>query len=218
MVDEQIKESLRNLDAACLCDASSEVLPFPPEFRPVCEGVKMIGRAFPVNALDDFFPVICALKDAGEDDILVIKGSTVHAFAGELFTLESRNRKLGGIVIEGSVRDTNLIRKIDFPVYSTSVCPRACSSVKYREPVRSIKIGEITVTRGDLLFGDNDGIIRIPEESLQDIIQKAREIQKKEEKIIEKLNQGKSFFEYLNYEEHLGKVKSSLDSKLSFRI
>jgi len=215
---KSIKAELNKLDTACLCDASSEVKPFPSEFQPVCKNLRMIGRAYPVNAGDDFLPVLNALKNSYEDHILVIKGSSNHALAGEMFAIEARNKGMAGIIVDGSVRDTKLMKKIGFPIYSRSVCPKACESNTIYEPVNAIKIGELEIKKGDILFGDDDGIVFIPEDSVKTIVQTAKEIQFSEDKIIERLKGGESIFNFLNFDEHMENIKSSKDSRLMFKL
>lgn len=178
----------------------------------------MIGKAYTVNAVDDFLTILIALKDVVEDEILVIKGSSEFALAGEMFVLEAKNRNLAGIIVDGSVRDTSSIKEIRFPVYARTICPKACNVEKIYETRTTIKIGKLEISQGDILFGDDDGIILIPLDSIEDVILKAKEIQTSENKIIQRLKKGESLFHFLNFDEHLENVKNSKDSRLRFKL
>ena len=92
---EEIKRRLSLLDTACICDANKDLRAIDPAIRPISTGLKLIGRAHTVTCHEDFLTVIKALRDAEQDEVLVIdsQGSR-RALTGELFPTEAIRKQL----------------------------------------------------------------------------------------------------------------------------
>jgi len=216
---KKIKERLNKLDAACIFDANKKTRVMDPGIQPINQGIKMIGIARTVQCQRDFLTVLKALYDAKEDEILVIDGEGDSiALAGELFTAEAQRKKLAGIVIDGGCRDVNQIRKTKFPVFARYITPKPGTSSKIFSTQIKINCGGIPVTPGDILFGDDDGIIVMSDEEITEILEIAEGIQAKEEKIALRLKDGESLINMLNFSEHYEKINKNQESKLIFTV
>ena len=141
-----------------------------------------------------------------------------RAVAGELFSVEALLKGLSGIVIDGACRDIAKIRTIALPVYSRSVIPLSGTSEKIFQMQLPITCGGVTVNAGDILFGDDDGIVVASTDELLELIPIAEEIQAAEESILKRMETGSSLFGMLNFEEHWKTISHSGKSKLQFRI
>jgi len=162
---------LRSLDTACLCDANKEIRALEPAIRPIRSDLKLMGRAFTVRCRDDFLTVIKALQEAEPGDVLVVDGQGGHrALAGELFSTEAERKGIAGIVVDGAVRDIETIRKLDVPVYSRYVFPISGTTSKVCDLQIPVTCGGVTVNPGDILFGDQDGVIVASENELIEMI------------------------------------------------
>ena len=157
---KKLKERLANLDTACIYDVNAKLRVMDPEIRPLNQGIKMIGIARTVHCKRDFLSVLKALHDSGEDEVLVIdaEGDKI-AFVGELFSFEAQRKKLAGIVIDGACRDMKGIRNINFPVYSRYITPRVGTSSNIFPAQEKVNCGGVSVSQGDIIVGDDDGII-----------------------------------------------------------
>ncbi len=219
MLFTEIKARLTKLDTACICDVNKKIRVMDPAIRPVRHDLKLIGRAHTVRCCDDFLTVIKALKDATAGEVLVVDGQGgQRALAGELFTTEAYRKELAGLVVDGSVRDVKTIMKLSMPVYSRYIFPVSGTASKIFETQIPVSCGGVTIHPGDILFGDNDGIIVASDSEIIDLIPFAEQIQQKEEIVLSKLKNGESLLDYLNFEDHLANVEVRKESNLKFKI
>ena len=166
----------------------------PQAVRPLDNSMKVAGFAMPVLMIDVYgeqekpFGLLTeALDDLQENEVYIANGGTMRcAYWGELLTATARTRKAVGAVVNGWHRDTPQVLEQNWPVFSRG-CYAQDSSVRtqvvnYRCP---IEIGEVWVNPGDLVFGDVDGVIIVPKEHIEYVIEKALE-KSREEKVVRK--------------------------------
>jgi RraA family protein len=214
---DKIRERLLRLDAACVSDANKALRVMAPEIRPVHLGLKLVGKAHTVVCEEDFLTVIQALRDALPGEVLVVdtRGSR-RAVAGELFATEAARKGLAGIVVDGAVRDTAKIRSLSIPVYSRAIIPVAGTTQTIFDTQIAVHCGGVTVNPGDILFGDDDGIVVATEREFIDALSDAEAIQGKEEAALSRMATGESLLGMLNVEEHLRARKANRESQLRF--
>ena len=177
-----------------------------PRIRPLHEKMIIVGRAMTVLEVDiekitdqqllnkPFGLMLEALDDLKKNEIYICTGaSDNYALWGEL--MATRAKKLGalGAVVDGYSRDTNGILALDFPTfsygnYSQDQSPRG-KVADFRIP---IKLGEVLVNPGDIIFGDIDGVCVIPQDIEEDIIMKAFEKANGEKIVKLKIEEGMS--------------------------
>ena len=182
----------------------------PPQIRPLQQDMIVIGRAMPVLSGDVFEEkmegtanqlsakpfglMLEALDDLRPNEIYVNTGSSPrNALWGEL--MSTRARKLGarGVVVNGYVRDTRAILKLDFPTfafgsYGQDSAPRY-KVYDFRVP---IEIGGVRIRPGDILFGDIDGVLVVPAEVETEVFTKALEKARREKIVKKELEAGSS--------------------------
>jgi 4-hydroxy-4-methyl-2-oxoglutarate aldolase len=215
----ELKKRLAELDAACICDVNKKLRVMDPGIRPINPGFKMIGIAHTVRCKGDFLSVLKALHEADEEEVLVVdaEGDKI-ALAGELFALEARRKNLAGIVVDGGCRDIKGIRKINIPVYARFVTPLAGTASKIFQTQVKIECGGVAVEPGDVIFGDDDGVVVMNVEEIKKILATAENIQRIEDKVLMKMEEGKSLIDLLNFHDHYAKISKKQKSDLIFII
>jgi regulator of RNase E activity RraA len=220
---EEIRERLLALDTPSICDGnkalSGELRVMDSGLRPLRNGLKLVGRAHTVSCHNDFLTVIKGLRDAEPGEVLVIDSrNSDRAVTGNLFPTEAMRKGLAGIVNDGPCRDTAAVRSMAFPYYARSVtCIPGMSNQLFETQV-PISCGGVTVSPGDILFGDDDGIVVADEEEFAALIPIAEEVQQKEARLLEGMASGRSLLQMLNFDEHCANLLAGKESKLQFRV
>ena len=138
---------------------------------------KLVGRAITVKTrAGDNLMIHKALDMAEPGDVIVVEGSgdVTQAVAGELMLLHAQARGLSGFVIDGAIRDVAAFREHDFPCYARGNTLRGPSKMGPGEINIAVSVGSMTVRPGDLIVGDEDGVIAIPVDQLELVLQGAR--------------------------------------------
>ena len=210
-------ERLSAIDASSLADAGKGVIRvLPAQLRPVRRGLRMLGRAVTVDAREDLMPMLAGLAAAGPGDVLVAMGNDRHAVAGELFASEAQRRGLTGIVIDGLCRDTGTLATMEFPVYARGAVPSACPARAVPIVQVPITIGSVTVNPGDVVLGDDDGVVVGSVAEIEGVLETAETIQRREEALRDAIVAGSSLFDHLNYAEYLQALQTGGKGTLIF--
>lgn len=155
--------------------------------RPLC------GLAVTVNTRPaDNLMVHKALAVAQPGDIVVVatSGSTGSAIFGELMCHTAVAARLGGIVVDGAIRDVDGITRLGFPAYSRSVSPGGCDRDGPGEVNVPISCGGTVVMPGDIIVGDEDGVAVVPRADAEEVLQLVAELVDQEEKRIAEIESG----------------------------
>lgn len=137
-------------------------------------------------------------NDLSFGDVLVIDvdGRKDVCTGGAILALRAKLRGAAGYLINGCLRDRQEIIDLDFPVFACGAVPVKSSpdleTVGIDIPV---EIGGVQIRPGDLIVGDDTGVVVVPKEAAPDVIKCAEEIKAKEEKVTELVQQGSSFAE-----------------------
>ena len=219
MSDRPVPPQVWQLDAASLSDANKALRILPRELRPYSRGIRMVGRAVTVTASADLVPVLAGLEQCGAGDILVVDAATTtHAVLGELLATEALRRDMAGIVVYGLCRDTAVLAQLPLPIYSLGTIPRAVGASRLPLTHQPIRLGDVEVRPGEILVGDDDGIVVLSDAELEAAIATAEAIQRREGKIRSAIQDGTSLFEQLNFVEHVENLQAGRPSSLAFTV
>ena len=214
-----LRARLAGIEATHLADANKAIPSCGPQLRPVRTGLKLIGPARTVRVCEDFLGIIDALAAAQPGEVLVVdtQGSR-RAVLGELFTLEAQRKGLAGIVVDGLIRDTNTIRTLEFPVYACGTNPQAGTVGKLGETQVTVSCAGVLVRPGDIVFGDDDGVLIADPQTVLAALPQAEAISAREAKIIARLQAGEGLASMANAGEHLDCVRAGKASTLRFDV
>jgi regulator of RNase E activity RraA len=155
----------------------------PVTIRPLRESWKLVGRAMTVlgediDTIDDPYGLMFdALDDLKPGEIyLATGGAQNYALWGELMATAARARGAVGAIFNGGVRDSQSLLVMDFPVFCTTRSPQDQKGrgrvIAYRT---TIQIEAVTVQDGDLIVADTDGVVVVPYQIEDQVIDAALE-------------------------------------------
>jgi regulator of RNase E activity RraA len=185
----------------------------PPQIKALRQDMVVIGRAMPVLSADVFGesvessanPVMAqpfglmlpALDDLQPDEVYLCTGGTPnYALWGELMTTRAMKLQAAGVVLDGYLRDTMGILRLNFPSfaygsYAQDQGPRG-KVIDFRV---SVKIGAVSIQPGDIVFGDVDGVCIIPRRAEEEVFRKALEKVEGENLVRQAIEEGMSTVE-----------------------
>ena len=193
--DAQHLEQLRQLAVALVSDnmrrgtGSMGVMPFHKPGPRTMAGTAVTVRCrggdnlLPLRAFDYCRPGDVLVVDAG--------GDLSNAVVGGIITAGAAMLGLAGVVIDGAIRDVAEIREREFPVYARGVSHRGPYKNGPGEINVPVSIGGMVVQPGDIIVGDQDGLLAFPAGDAAFLIEKAQQQQHKEEQQMAEILQGR---------------------------
>jgi 4-hydroxy-4-methyl-2-oxoglutarate aldolase len=145
------------------CHADARIRPI----RPFAPGATLVGSAVTAWCEPaDYGPVHHAIAAAQPGDVIVVAagGRRDAAMIGELLSGAARRKGIAGVLVDGAVRDVNTLAQwTDFPVFTRWITPRGPSSMERGSVNETIAFGGITVSPFDIVIGDDDGLVIVPQ-------------------------------------------------------
>ena len=126
-------------------------------------------------------------------DVLVIDGGgdLANAAVGGILSFYAAHIGLAGVVVDGAIRDVAEIRSRSFPVYARGVTHRGPYKDGPGEINVPISVGGMVVNPGDIVVGDQDGLLAIPQEDVEELIDKARAVLEAEAETMRAMREGR---------------------------
>lgn len=203
-LSDHVIEAAKSFGTATLHEAYNKRGNLPSAIKPVHPGMRVCGRAFTVQSPPrDNLWLHRAIYAAEPGDILVVdvSGEYEAGYWGEIMSCAAIQRKLGGLVINGCVRDADLLEKMGFPVFARGLCIRGTGKdpKAYGALNQPLRIGEAVVYPGDLIAGDRDGVVVIAREDAEATVARAELREQSEAQIIKRIQQGETTLEIYNF-------------------
>ena len=193
----EILAEAATLSTSTIHEAAGRIGALPMAIKPLAPGMRVCGPAFPVKGppLDNLW-LHYALDEAKPGDIIVadVGGLYEGGYWGEVMTTGAVGRKLGGLVIDGCVRDGKELAEIGWPVFARGLAMRGTMKDHGADGYIDVPlvVGGVLVTPGDLVLGDTDGVVVIPKDRVEEAIAASKAREAREADLMKKLATGQS--------------------------
>ena len=204
--DPALVKKAGSFGTATLHEAGGKIGVLPPQIKPMDPKFRIAGPAFTVHSPPgDNLWLHRAIAIAKPGDVLVVftEGVYEHGYWGEIMSTAANAAKLGGLVIDGCVRDGALLGKVGFPVFARGLCIRGTGKdFAARGWINHpLLLGDVTVEAGDLIVGDTDGVCCISRAKIETVAQKSHEREEKEAETMRQLNAGEKSIDLYGWDK-----------------
>ena len=211
---KEVLEKLQKLPTGNVADSNtsaprqgvmdSGIKPLDPKSHVV--GRAVTARCYPGDNLALHQAIYTA--EAGDVLILDCHGYTEAGHFGDIMALACQVRGIAGVVIDGSCRDAEDIKALGLPVFVRALNPSGTVKKSLGEVNVPVNCGGIRVNPGDIILGDCDGVVVVPQEFEDEVFAKAQEKFDKEQHIVEQLKAGKTTLEVYGFNDLIEKLKT----------
>lgn len=196
-VSAEVVATARALSSATLHEAGGKIGVLPSAIKPLHPQFRLCGPAVTVHGPGgDNLWLHYALYVAQPGDVLVVNcsGRYDHGYWGEVMSTAARARKLGGLVIDGCVRDFSLLGEIGFPVFARGLSIRGTAKDRQASGwINAVtQFGDVSVAPGDLIVGDADGVVAVPRADAAAVVAAGQAREADELEICRRLQSGES--------------------------
>lgn len=182
-----------NAPTGNVCDAMDRFGAMDYQIKPLDPASRMCGPALTIRTRPgDNLAIYQALEIAEAGDVLVIQtyDHTAGSVIGDLVVNNARRRGLAGIVTDGLVRDASGIRATGLPVFARGLSPSSPFKDGGAEIGGAISCGGVAVHSGDLIVGDEDGVVVAPRRDLAATAERLKAVFEKEAKMLAAIEAG----------------------------
>lgn len=180
---------------------------FMHRVAPLKQGMKMAGPAFtlryiparedldevPLDNLKDVQRVGIEQVREGEVFVIDARGDTRAGTMGSILAARLQMRGAAGIVTDGAYRDTPTILAAGMPAYAAAMNAHTNKTIHHPSEIQvPIACGEVAVYPGDIIVGDEEGVVVVPAQLAAQVATAAEEMELKEEFLLEKIHGGAS--------------------------
>ncbi len=175
-IDSNVIEAFRKLDVATVYEASGRKGYIESAIKPAAPGNRICGPAYTVQcAPGDNLMLHKALQRAPAGSVLVanVGGLYEYGYWGGMMAVAAMSRKLGGLAIDGCIRDSVEIAKMGFSVFCRGFAIRGTVKTTLGLINYPVNFGQATIFPGDLIIGDADGMVVVRAEDAVAVLEKS---------------------------------------------
>lgn len=172
LLSEDIIERAKRLNTTLLSDAMGCSGSMDYTIKPVAPGMKVVGTAITVSMRPGDNLFLHKAINIGKSGYVLVadgKGHVANAYLGELMAEAAQVLGLEGIVIDGAVRDKEALGELNFPIYAKGFIPNGPHKDGPGELNTPISCGGVSVHPGDLVLGDEDGVVIVPRNRIEEV-------------------------------------------------
>lgn len=203
------ESKLNDLSVATVHEVLGKKNALSSQIKPIFQNEKVFGTALTVKTGPaDNLMLIKAISMAEKGQVIVLDcGDTLEAGPfGEVLATECKERGVKALITNGSIRDSQQIRELNFPTYSRGISVRGTTKSESGLINHPISCGGVVVNPGDIILADEDGVVVIDQNVISEVIEKSLIRDDKEKGVMDDLKKGKSLFEIYGYEVMIKKL------------
>jgi 4-hydroxy-4-methyl-2-oxoglutarate aldolase len=200
-------KKLSQFSAATLHEALGKYGNLPSAIKPISAKMKVCGPAYTVKTMPrDNVLLHRAYAYAKAGDVIVANCSGFYeaGYWGDLLSLGAQTKGVAGLVIDACVRDADDIEAMGFPVFSRGLCILGTSNHGDGTLNEPILMGDWLVNPGDIIVGDRDGVVVVPQNRIEEAIEKAILREEKEENVRKELRKGLNSLQIYGWDKKFG--------------
>lgn len=175
----EVLSRLLDMPAANVADAMERLSVVDGRVHAMWQGMRVVGPALTVLVRPgDNLLIHRAVGVAKPGDVIVVSGGAdeSRALIGEVLSTRASQRGVGGFVIDGAVRDIDELKRIGLPVFARGLSPAGPFKFGPGHIGRAVAVGGTSVSPGDIVVGDSDGVVIIPLSTAEVVVRDAEAI------------------------------------------
>lgn len=187
-----------------LCNADTRVRALAPAIKPLIPGKRIVGKARTVRITPGQNGAIHrAVHTAEPGDLLVVDGGASERFGpfGDLLADVCIAKGIVGGVFDCTIRDSADIAALGFQVFCRGFHPEATGKTQRGETDNPVLVGGVLVDPGDILVGDDDGVVVIPRNAAPEVLAAVTDVAAREEAIRARIRKGETTFDIFGLSE-----------------
>lgn len=206
---KDLVEAFREQSTATVHEAMGKRGAMKSSIKPIASGMKICGQAITVKcSAGDNLMLIKAISMAEEGQAVVADMGDISDSGpfGEVLAVECVTKGIAGLITNGSIRDSKEVKALNFPVFCTSLSIIGTTKASLGLINHPVSCGNVVVNPGDIVLGDDDGVVVIPLEEAEEVLNQSRMRIEKEKKVMEQLKDGKTLFDIYGYQKVLDEL------------
>lgn len=191
--DQSLVDAFAEIPTAIISDNMNRMFAGGPTLRPMHKSGGLAGNALTVKTRPgDNLMIHKAADIAQPGDVIVVDaaGELTNSLIGEILVSYARSRGVVGYVVDGAIRDLDALGQDTFPIYAAGVSHRGPYKDGPGEINVPVSIGGMVVHPGDIMVGDLDGVLAVPQDHAETILAAAKAQQSKEAEILDAIAHG----------------------------
>jgi 4-hydroxy-4-methyl-2-oxoglutarate aldolase len=192
-MDQTTLDTAAALGSATIHEAQGKIGALSHEVKPLDPTRRLAGRALTVlTRPGDNRALHLALLEAQPGDVLVIDafGWKEAGVWGDVLTAAAQHTGIAGVVVNGAVRDADTIIELGFPVFAKALSIKGTAKDDDGIIGGTVTVDGVTIRTGDLIVGDRDGVVAVPQDTVDQALAAARAREDKEAGWVEQIAQG----------------------------
>ncbi|GGC89040.1 diguanylate cyclase [Thalassobacillus devorans] len=191
LLSDEVTKRVKKLNTTLLADAMNGNGSMNFNIKPVSDDMVVVGTALTVELRpgDNLF-LHQAIYMGSKGYVLVVDGKdhTENAYLGDLMANAAKAMEIEGIVVNGLVRDKNELKRLNFPIFAKGYIPSGPYKDGPGKINNVISCGNATVHPGDLVAGDANGVVVVPRESINEVLDMSEKKLTYEQNRLEKID------------------------------